>query len=451
MITFISCQLQKSIEDDGNPGTLLDLKSVCSVKLINCKLTNQSGMNLLIRSIGLQDERNVCFIAESCNFYGFSSFAQGNLTILKLINCILDSFNKTAISVEDCKEIFIKKSNFTRSGGGIEILINKQHFELLNLSILECRFVNNKGAGLSIDSIITETPCLNAEVTHSFFEDLSEAIKLKHVHFLSLIVGHCKFSQIRGNAIKIEGSKNYKVICSEFKGINGTGINIFGGNGSIEKCSFEEGITAISVFGELQSKPRKNDFNIPNQFNSLRSFKMNLQLPTKPSVDLVRCHISKQIGSGIEVTDTTNIICSVLSNVVTECLNGIIIRDFEMGNLGVLQTSRSIEGESSHHPLLSPEGNHKAAEVVDPSIELGDNLIEKNRGNGIKLENVATFVHLYGGHIQDNKDFAIGVVGRIERCLRIEDTGLKKVSIVGKVKEISHEALDEEQNQCALL
>lgn len=94
-----------------------------------------------------------------------------------------------------------------------------------------------------------------------------------------------------------------------------------------------------------------------------------------------------------------------------------------------------------------------STQIIDSrSFEVICNIIENNRGNGIKIENSITPVKVSGGKIRFNKDLAIAVEGDMQKCLKLDAKPGSSIDLRGQVKEVKYGVvIDEESSACRLI
>ena len=437
-----------------SPGALFELTGGASLILRDCQLSSKSGKNDLI--LTTQGERSVLEILSS-SILGFTSISQAGLAGLLMQDTMVSDCMSTAVHLSKFDFARVQTCTFNNVGEScISVVAGWSSGQIPTLNISKCSFSGIQKEAILIDTAVTDGPCLDCKITDCTFEDLdSPAFKAMFSNGLPLLVANCTFNRIKNDCCILEGCFNYRVVSCTFDLVDGICLSLHGGQGMVDKCLFKQAVAGIRILGEPQEKPRRNQpaSNLSQHMIVVKPLDLRQVALMKPSLEVNRCVFDQLEGNGIEITDTLSIDCAFSDNLIRQCLNGFLIRDFGSPipdgmvplNSERTQGAKSVSLNSVLSPMIS------TTQVVARSYRLANNIIELNKGSGLKIENTQTRVHVEGGKIVKNKDLAIGVVGSLEQGVFIQQDGINKVQVNGEIKEIKYEDYSPEGNKCALI
>lgn len=323
-VNIIGCKILKCINDSGMPGDLFILNSPSSLCILDCSIANKSGYNSVLRCSSPYETS--VFSLKSCVISSFMHLSHGKPVKSISINLsTLSNFSEPLLCQLPNKLTAIK-SLFN----GMPAFIHTTVSDMAIIDIDNCQFTNFDDTVIDIDSCLTACN-VDCRITDCEFRDLNQAaINQKFVNCVSMVIGGCYFEKVAMNCIRLDGSKNVRVFNCDFKEIHGAAILSLGSSYRFDKCTISRSLTGITIFGETQSKPTRK----PNPHLALNFPLLNLEGLDGIScaIEISSCVINDLIGSGIEISDTSNLECLISNCTLTQCLNGILIRDFDAVN-----------------------------------------------------------------------------------------------------------------------
>lgn len=323
-VNIIGCKIHKVINDNGMPGELFSLNSPTPLCILDCIIANNSGFNSVL-NCNSPDESSI-FSLKSCDISSFMHLSQGNpLKSLSINLSTLSNFSEPLICRLPSKLSAIK-SLFN----GMPAFIQSTVSRMAIIDIDHCQFENFVEDAIDIDSCLT-TCNVDCRITDCEFRDLNQAaIAQKFVNCVSMVIGGCNFEKVAMNCIRLDGSKNVRVINCSFKEIHGAAILALGSSCRVNKCSISRSLAGITIVGESQSKRTRK----PNLHEHLNFPLLSLEglYDIGCAIEISACEIDSLMGSGIDISDTANIECSISDCTITDCLNGLLIRDFDAVN-----------------------------------------------------------------------------------------------------------------------
>lgn len=438
-------------------GALFVLSENSELTLRDCQISSKSGYNELV-SVPCD---NKCKLdIKTCTMHGFTSLSSLSPKKLELLDSIVADCQNTPVVLRDFEYARVVSCTFSNIADTCIRVDAGVSRGISSVVIDNCRFSCLLNNAIFIEAPSSDTPCLDCLITSSIFDDIDgRSVQVNFASCVHFLVADCSFSKTRDDCILFESCNNYKVIHCNFEDVSGVCIDIHGGQGIIEKCFFYKAMTGVRILGEPQARPATKKSGVRAEEVMVRPLNLRLISQDRPSVEVNKSSFEKLAGNGIEITDTCSIDCAFAENMINECLNGFMIRDFNMTNMSTLgvQPTATLSSERTN-ALKSLSWNSFGSPMVNTSniegartYRLANNVVMMNRGSGLKIENTATLVHVIGGQIMYNKDFAIGVVGNLERSVAVEKSGNKKVAISGKVKEIKFEEDHDQQDKCTLI
>lgn len=433
-------------------AALIELGPFSNLAIQDCHLSSKSGINELI-NIGQYSRSRVEVVSSTIN--GFTSLCSRGLWSLNIRDTTIGDCQSEAIFLREFDRCQVVGCSFSSMGGPCFKVEVGRSSNIPSLLINHCKFAGLNKEAVVVDAMTAEIPCLDLQITDCIFEDCdNKVIQATLANCLPLLIAKCSFSRVQEDCVVLDGCKNYRVVSCNFDLVEGVCLSIFGGQGVVEKTDFKKGVTGLRILGEPQSKSREEKSSQNKGLSQIKPLNIGSIPHQKASIEVSKCHFEQLMGNGIEITDTLLIDCNFSENVIRECLNGILVRDFATYNsMGTqtLNSERSYGGNksSSHNSLGSPIVS--STHIDTRSYKLDKNLIQKNKGSGVKIENALTTLHVAGGEISKNKDQAIGIIGKIERGVIVEKSGLNKVNVSGEIREIKFEEGLADSNKCTLI
>lgn len=432
-------------------GTLFELLDNSNLTIQDCHLSSRNGSNELISTA--QNTRPHVEIA-STTINGFTSLTSGGLPSLSLRETAVGDCQGAAVVLGDFARCEATGCSFASVAGPCFLVRPRPGRLIPQLLLRKCAFTALGQEAVRVEGPDPDVPCLDLQITECVFEDCEHrAIQVTMANCMPLLIAQCKFSKIQDDCVVIDGCRNYRIFGCNFEFIDGVGLSIFGGQGLVEKSFFNKGVTGLRILGEPQTKPIEKKLGSTPLNSPLKPLNLRPILQTRSTIEVNQCTFEQLIGNGIEVTDTLMIDCNFTENIIRECLNGILVRDFTSNNFSsqILNSDRTYGGTktNSYNSMGSPIISTTQIELR--SYHLINNLIQKNKGSGLKIENTLTPVHVTGGEIGKNKDLAIGVIGMIEKGVKIQNSGINKVNVSGDIKEIRFEDGSKDSNKCSVI